>query len=81
MEKAGPTTDPEVEQVSSTSQDYAVDWEGDDDPENPQNWTSKKKAINVALFSTLTFITYVPSILGHSLLITVYTNSCTILVH
>lgn len=40
--------------------DFVVDWEGEDDPENPLNWSSRRKAINVACISCLTFVTYVP---------------------
>ncbi|KAK7734328.1 hypothetical protein SLS57_000020 [Botryosphaeria dothidea] len=34
-----------------------VGWDGDDDPENPLNWTSKKKWTNLALLSLVTLIT------------------------
>ncbi|WYZ36996.1 hypothetical protein EsH8_II_000502 [Colletotrichum jinshuiense] len=32
-----------------------VDWDGPDDPQNPQNWPMKMKWINVGLISMLTF--------------------------
>ena len=38
--------------------DFIVDWDGDDDPENPLNWPSRKKGIIIALLSSLTFVTY-----------------------
>ncbi|KAI1910027.1 hypothetical protein LOZ53_000189 [Ophidiomyces ophidiicola] len=34
-----------------------VDWDGPDDPENPLNWTFKKKAIIVGSIAIITFIT------------------------
>lgn len=34
-----------------------VFWDGPDDPENPMNWPSKLKIINVTLVSTWTFLT------------------------
>lgn len=35
-----------------------VDWDGPDDPENPQNWSFGTKTITVACVSGLTFVTY-----------------------
>jgi hypothetical protein len=35
-----------------------VNWDGPDDPANPQNWSAKKKTINVILVSSVTFVTY-----------------------
>ncbi|KAK2125857.1 major facilitator superfamily domain-containing protein [Fusarium oxysporum II5] len=34
-----------------------VNWDGPDDPANPQNWSMKKKTINVILVSSVTFVT------------------------
>lgn len=34
-----------------------VDWDGPDDPANPQNWSAKKKTITVVLVSSITFVT------------------------
>lgn len=34
-----------------------VSWDGPDDPQNPKNWTDKKKWTNVAILSFLTVIT------------------------
>ncbi|KXH43778.1 major facilitator superfamily transporter [Colletotrichum nymphaeae SA-01] len=34
-----------------------VDWDGPDDPENPQNWPMKQKWLNIATISMLTFVT------------------------
>lgn len=33
-----------------------VDWDGPDDPENPLNWTRRKRVSHVALVSIITFI-------------------------
>lgn len=42
---------------SEPTDHFAVDWDGDDDPNNPLNWPSRKKAIIVVLISSLTFTT------------------------
>ncbi|KAG8361992.1 putative transporter [Fusarium venenatum] len=34
-----------------------VNWDGPDDPENPQNWSMKKKTITVIIVSSVTFVT------------------------
>lgn len=34
-------------------------WDGDNDPDNPQNWSYLKKAINIGIVFVLAFITYV----------------------
>ncbi|KAL6414012.1 hypothetical protein AUP68_03545 [Ilyonectria robusta] len=34
-----------------------VDWDGPDDPANPQNWSTGKKAMTVCLVSSITFVT------------------------
>ena len=34
-----------------------VDWDGDNDPENPQNWSTFKKTVNIGIVSILAFIT------------------------
>ncbi|KAF7297113.1 Benomyl methotrexate resistance protein [Mycena indigotica] len=40
---------------------YLVDWEGDSDPENPRNWTFKKRAFTAFCISFLTFSIYIGS--------------------
>lgn len=37
-----------------------VDWDGPDDPANPMNWPTGKKAAQLVLMAANTFITYVP---------------------
>ncbi|GAB7333003.1 hypothetical protein MBLNU13_g04698t1 [Cladosporium sp. NU13] len=34
-----------------------VDWDGDADPENPLNWTARKKWLNIGVLSALTLLT------------------------
>ncbi|KAF5027045.1 hypothetical protein F66182_853 [Fusarium sp. NRRL 66182] len=34
-----------------------VNWDGPTDPANPQNWSTKKKAITVVIVSSITFVT------------------------
>lgn len=33
-----------------------VTWDGEGDPENPQNWTKLRKTINIGIVSALAFI-------------------------
>ncbi|KAI0703412.1 MFS polyamine transporter [Cytidiella melzeri] len=46
---------------SDTSDVIIVDWEGPDDPENPKNWTFKRKWAATAIISAFTFISPVSS--------------------
>ncbi|KAJ5753005.1 MFS transporter [Penicillium odoratum] len=34
-----------------------VDWDGDDDPENPRNWSTRTKWVNIVIISMLALIT------------------------
>ena len=34
-----------------------VNWDGPDDPANPQNWSMKKKTVTVVIVSSVTFVT------------------------
>ncbi|KAI1764275.1 MFS general substrate transporter [Hypoxylon sp. FL1150] len=34
-----------------------VDWDGPDDPQNPMNWTDKKKWLNISILSIMTIVT------------------------
>lgn len=38
-----------------------VDWAGPDDPETPTNWASGRKYAIIAIISSITFLTSVPS--------------------
>lgn len=40
-----------------TDDDNIVDWESDDDPQNPMNWTAKQKVFNVSLVILLCLLT------------------------
>ncbi|KAH6877322.1 major facilitator superfamily domain-containing protein [Thelonectria olida] len=42
---------------SSPRDPNIVDWDGPNDPANPQNWSKKKKVITVSLVSSVTFVT------------------------
>lgn len=62
----GPTTDikkTDIEEVDDESRDpNIVDWDGPDDPENPLNWTTKRKVsatVSIALITLLTY-DYIP---------------------
>ena len=47
-------------QVTSqaSDQDNIVDWDGPEDPQNPQNWTSLRKWTIIILISAITFNQY-----------------------
>lgn len=45
--------------TSSPDESEIVDWNGPDDPENPQNWSLRKKWWLVGLVSAVTFNMYV----------------------
>lgn len=47
--KTNATTDPAFE----------VDWEGDDDPKNPRNWSSWYRCVIIGLTSFSTWVVYV----------------------
>lgn len=34
-----------------------IEWDGEDDPENPRNWPSRKKWTNAGLLSAMTLVT------------------------
>lgn len=64
VEKGIPTVDPTQdtdEKVPATevkSEDpNIVDWEGEDDPARPLNWSTKRKWFNMAIVSAITFLT------------------------
>jgi hypothetical protein len=38
----------------------------DEDPANPMNWPSRKKWANIAVLSSITFLTFVPFLLSFS---------------
>lgn len=48
---------PETTAVETEKDPNIVDWDGPDDPENPMNWTARKKWANIAILSLLTFLT------------------------
>ena len=58
----GPTTDIEkhdIEQVVDGPRDpNIVDWDGPDDPENPLNWTKKRKVSATVSIALITLLTY-----------------------
>jgi hypothetical protein len=58
----GPTTDVEkhdIEQVvDGPSDPNIVDWDGPDDPENPLNWTKKRKVSATVSIALITLLTY-----------------------
>ncbi|KAJ5549140.1 hypothetical protein N7513_006374 [Penicillium frequentans] len=47
--------------VGGANQSIVISWRGDDDPENPQNWSTKKKSFVSSLICFLTFAIYVGS--------------------
>lgn len=57
---------------SSTRDPNIVDWDGPDDPQNPLNWSFKKKGTLIASISIITFLTlvkrFIPQTLVHFVL-------------
>ncbi|KAJ5331705.1 benomyl/methotrexate resistance protein [Penicillium atrosanguineum] len=51
------STDTVSEKTASEPDPDLVNWDGEDDPENPVNWTLKKKWANGGLLASMTFIT------------------------
>jgi hypothetical protein len=49
-----------VHEIGSSSSDdeYLVGFDGDDDPQNPLNWSRKRKWAMVMMLSTATFVAY-----------------------
>lgn len=45
--------------ADATPQANIVDWDGDDDPAYPMNWTNARKFKNVSVICYCTFLTYV----------------------
>ncbi|KAL0941548.1 major facilitator superfamily protein [Colletotrichum truncatum] len=60
--ESGPQTTENRDDIpKETDQDpNIVDWDGPDDPQNPQNWPSKEKWLNIGVISTLTLVTRCP---------------------
>ena len=55
-EKPEPARD--IESPVTDSLPIEISWDSEDDPANPQNWSTHKKTLNVGIVSTLAFITY-----------------------
>ncbi|KAK9341808.1 hypothetical protein V1522DRAFT_418072 [Lipomyces starkeyi] len=47
--------------ASTLAPSYIVDWYGTDDPENPRNWSDRKKLFVLAEICILTFSVYIGS--------------------
>jgi hypothetical protein len=45
--------------IQESADPNVVNWDGPDDPEKPLNWPASKKWINIALISSITFLTLV----------------------
>ncbi|KAI0379633.1 major facilitator superfamily domain-containing protein [Hypomontagnella monticulosa] len=53
-----PNESPNIEAGIQENQPQGqLGWDGDDDPDNPQNWSRPKKAINISIVFFLAFIT------------------------
>lgn len=51
----------EKQEMEATVRDPdIVDWDGPDDPENPLNWSGRKKVVATATISLITLLTYAP---------------------
>lgn len=60
VEKGPIPSDEETTQQDDIPRDpNIVDWDGPDDPENPLNWTAKRKVTATVSIALITFLTYV----------------------
>ena len=50
-----------IHEIDTQDEDFEVDWEGEDDPQNPYNWPFWYKAVVIAAISWGTFCTVVYS--------------------
>jgi hypothetical protein len=50
------TSDLEEAKPVQVGESNVVDWDGPDDPQNPQNWSPKKRVILIALVSFITLV-------------------------
>lgn len=46
-----------VQDTNSSDDENLVWWDGDGDPENPYNWSTRRKVLNTILVSSLSFVT------------------------
>lgn len=49
--------EPENQDITGDSDPNIVDWDGDDDTQNPYNWPTWLKVLNCGMISMLTFVT------------------------
>ena len=57
--EAGSKTSVDLEERATPDPDI-VNWDGPDDPANPQNWSRGRKVVTVVIVSSITFVTYAP---------------------
>lgn len=58
MEKGATFSDDGTQQEDDGPRDpNIVDWDGPDDPENPLNWTTKRKVTATVSIALITFLT------------------------
>jgi MFS transporter, DHA1 family, multidrug resistance protein len=63
VEKADNASQPEAEAATQSKDPHLVDWDGSDDPENPQNWPKTKKwLVTMCLASITLTITFASSV-------------------
>ena len=55
--KAAAVDGPMAPDVEKASTPTLVDWDGTDDPQNPMNWSKKKKWSLISLVAYITFVT------------------------
>jgi hypothetical protein len=61
LEKRQSTSSGTISSISQNGEEggdiNVISWDGEDDPQNPINWTSRKKWTNVGIISSITFVT------------------------
>jgi MFS transporter, DHA1 family, multidrug resistance protein len=70
LEKAGQAPLPQPETKKDRKDPNLVDWDGPDDPENPQNWSLKRKWLVTGCLATMTLtITFASSVFSTATMI------------
>lgn len=56
LQSLGPSSDLEREAGHECKESNKLDWDGPDDPENPQNWPTYKRRMQVILIALITLV-------------------------
>lgn len=74
LERAVTEKSHHTSQGNATKVVTALDWTGPDDPENPENWSSGKKAFHIAYVGLQCFVMYVSPVNCNNAILTTFQN-------